>query len=506
MSLVKNVGALSLANILVQSIYFAYSFIFRMILGPQLTGIWNLARLVLGYLSTASAGVEIGSERKIPILYGEGKKDEAVKVRSLLFSYALIEALLVAMILWGYLLFRGGNYGEQEFWALVAVGAYAVFNRLMSCFIISYRTIHQFVNLSKVMVVQALLDVVIILPVLYFFSFYGLLVAFGVSLFFKLVWFDRIRRKNSIFQMKWHFSLKRLKGLLSLGFPIMIGNYFWKIFVTLDSILVVWFMGTTSLAYYTVGAAILIQLSEIPTNVSSVMTPRLFEKFGKSSKTTSLLPDLRRFFSGNLLCIVPILCCLGFFGIPFLVRHLIPEFAEGIIVVQILIFALFIIPQTHIPNQLLVLLKKRIEYSVLILAGISAVASLVLVFHTIHASIGAVALGAISGYAIYFLLLVYRVLSQLYGVGEVWWVYRRFTVGLAGTASVLWGISALFPGTGDSVAGDLLLTLGKGSLALVMVAPLVWFGGTEIGLKEFLLQRMWRRSSSAEAVGDHPAS
>jgi O-antigen/teichoic acid export membrane protein len=261
----------------------------------------------------------------------------------------------------------------MEFWAIAAVGLYAILSRIMLCYTVAFRTIHQFVNLSKVMVIQALLDVVIILPVIYFFSFYGLLVGFGIAASLKLLWFDQVRRGHRLFPIGWHFNRDRLKELLSVGFPIMVGNYFWKVFVTLDSLFVVWIMGTTSLAYYTVGAAMLIQLSEIPTNVSTVMTPRLFEKFGRHSNIDSLKSDLRKFFSGTLLCIAPVLCTVGFFGIPFMVRHLIPEFSEGIVVVQVLVFALFLVPQTHVPNQILVLFKKRVEYSLLIIVGIVSV-------------------------------------------------------------------------------------------------------------------------------------
>ncbi len=501
MSFVRNVGALSVANIVVQGIRFAYSFIFRMILGPQLTGIWNLANLVLGYLLTATSGISVGSERKIPILHGQEREGEANRVRSLLFSVTTLESLVVSLLLWGYLLWQKDGYGENEFWALIGVGFYAVLTRLMSSYYVAFRTIHQFVNLSKVMVVAAILDVVIVLPAIHFFSFHGLLVGFGISSAGKLAWADSIRRRHRLFPMGIHIDWKRLKGLLSVGFPITVGNYFWKVFVTLDSLLIVWLMGTTSLAYYTVGAAMLIQLSEIPTNVSTVLAPRLFEKFGKFSGVHSLRDDLRKFFSGTLLCIAPVLCTLGFFGIPFLVRHLIPKFGEGIIVAQILIFALFFVPQTHVPNQILILMKRRVEYSVLIVVGIMAVGAFTLLLYRRYGSIAAVALGALSGYALYFVLLVYRVLKTFFRVEDVWWVYRRLAATFVWCSAVLWGITAYHPEVGESLVEGCLFSAGKTTLALVLISPIVWFGGTESGVKEMLVGWWLRRRSPHEVAG-----
>ena len=505
MSLMKNVGALSIANIVVQVIMFVYSFVLRMILSPQLTGIWNLARLVLGYLSTATSGIGVGSERKIPILRGEGREVEAEEVRSNLFSYTLVESLLLALLVWGSIIWRKDAYESGEFWAIAAGGVYAVLTRLMSCYVIAFRTIHQFVNLSRIMVFFSVLDVVVILPAIYFFSLYGLLVGFGISGFLKLVWVDRIRRKKRIFNMGWQLHWSSLKDLLSVGFPIMVGNYFWKLFVTLDSLLIVWLMGTTSLAYYTVGAAMMVQLSEIPTNVSTVLTPRLFEKFGKFMDAEAIKPDLRNFFSGTLLCVAPLLCIIGFFGIPFLVRNLIPKFAEGIIVVKILIFAIFFIPQTHIPNQLLILNKARVEYSRLIIAGIAAISLFILVFYTIEGSMAAVALGTLAGYGTYFFVLIYRVLRRFFDSGEVWWVYRRAVVSVVWSSSVLLGVSHLFPGQPVGVLGDLLHSIGQGIISMILIAPLVWFGGSEMGLIDYVLSRHRRRRCGVETIEDFPA-
>ena len=504
MSLLRNIGALSAANILVQGIRFAYSFVFRMILGPQLTGIWNLANLVMGYLLTATAGIGVGSERKIPILRGQERSREADRVRSLLFSFTLLEGLAVSLILWGYLLWRGAGYEEKEFWALVAVGAYAIMTRLMTGYFIAFRTIHEFVDLSKVMVVSALFDVAIVLPAIYLFSFYGLLVGFGASSACKLAWIDRVRRRHRLFPVRWHLDSERLKELLSVGFPITVGNYFWKVFVTLDSLLVVWLMGTTSLAYYTVGAALLVQLSEIPTNVSTVLAPRLFEKFGRFSRIDSLRGDLRNFFSGTLLCVAPVLCTLGFFGVPFLIRHLIPKFGEGIVAVQILVFALFFVPQTHVPNQIYILMKRRVEYSVLIVIGIAAIGLFTLVLHHVYGSIAAIAVGALCGYAVYFVVLVYRVLKTFFRIEDVWWVYRRLAVSFLWCSFVLWGIAVYGPAAGDPFLEDLLVTAGKVVLALAMIGPVVWFGGSETGLVRLLARWWWARRSPVKVAGDQP--
>jgi O-antigen/teichoic acid export membrane protein len=500
-SLLKNIGALSVANIAVQGVRFAYSFVFRMILGPQLTGVWNLVNLVLGYLAIATAGIAVGAERKIPILRGKGREEDAARVRSLLFSFTLLEAVAVCLLLWGYIYWRGAEYGTWEVRALAAAGVYALLSRIMACYVIAFRTIHEFVNLSKIMVTLALLDVVIVLPAIGLFSFPGLLVAFGISSALKLVWYDRIRKRHGLFPIGWNLDVGRLKELLSIGFPIMIGNYLWRFFVTLDSLLVVWIMGTTSLAYYTVGAALLVQLSEIPTNVSTVLTPRLFEKFGESMDIGSLRPDLMRFFSGTLLCIAPLLCTAGFFGIPFLVRRLIPDFAEGIVVVRILVFALFFVPQTHIPNQILILLKRRVEYSLLIVAGIVAVASCVLTFHAVSGTLAAVALGALSGYALYFLLLVHRVVGRLFGTAAAMRVHRRVAASFLWCSAVLWGIAAWIPDPDGGVLGDLVVTIGKALLALLLIGPVIRQGGREIGLYHSLVDLLRAGRSKLKAAG-----
>jgi hypothetical protein len=77
-------------------------------------------------------------------------------------------------------------------------------------------------------------------------------------------------------------------------------------------------------------------------------------------------------------------------------------------------------------------------------------------------------------------------------------------VSLGWSSLVLWGISGFLTGAGEGLIEDLLLSLGKGFLALILIVPLVWFGSSETGLKDIFLQRIGRKGEAVKAVGNQP--
>ncbi|HRY28755.1 MAG TPA: lipopolysaccharide biosynthesis protein [Elusimicrobiota bacterium] len=378
MSLAVNIITYMSTGVVVRAITLVTNLVFRRILGPEMAGIWNLVYIVTGYLSTVSIGVQTGSERDIP--YWRGKKNAEMERRLVhqMFTVSFLEAAMVGSVFLIYLFFFGGKYRHDLYIGFLSAAGYVVLWRMMGCFVVGFRSIQNFTFLGKSEVVFAVLDLGLIVGLTSFYGLYGQYLAHALGFLLKLSFWYLWTHKRKMFDIGWHLVLADIKPVAAVGFPWLLSSFVWQFMMSVDSLLVAKMAGVTALGYYSLGVSIVRMLTEIPNTVSTVIFPRLLEKFGEREDIRPIKEDVVRYLKNLAFVVIPLLFPLAYFFFPWVVRQFLPKFLPSIPAAKVLLLAALFMPMIHMPGQILILQKRIWLYVGLQLGAGIATAVLVL--------------------------------------------------------------------------------------------------------------------------------
>lgn len=79
--LLKNIKAVLLSNVIIQSVGFISSFILKRLIEPALMGVWNLANIMATYIQMFNFGAASAVQRQMPYYLGRGDLKKEKKVR-----------------------------------------------------------------------------------------------------------------------------------------------------------------------------------------------------------------------------------------------------------------------------------------------------------------------------------------------------------------------------------------------------------------------------------------
>ncbi|WP_306589629.1 lipopolysaccharide biosynthesis protein [Geothrix sp. 21YS21S-4] len=294
-------------------------------LGPAETGRFRVFTIPLMYLTCLHLGTFDGLWRQIPFYMGKAMPEKVEALASaagawnaLVSSAASVAFLVCALVSLG----RGDAWGVAG-WLSQAVCCWSIYyGGYLSA---TYRTIHQFVTLAKVQLVQAVVNfaLVFIIPVL---GFFGLCIrmavpaAVGVALF---QWMRPLR-------IPLRFNRKALGEVVRVGLPFSLwGSLYTSIWMATESALMLYLGGTTGLGLFAVAAVMRDGMNVLPQSVYQVMTPRVVEAYARegsvrSANARSLL------VTAGLTAGMAVLVAVCSWLVGLLVPLAIPKYVEGI--------------------------------------------------------------------------------------------------------------------------------------------------------------------------------
>jgi len=303
------------------------------LLGPAVFGIWQGVKLVLSYGSLTGLGSIAGMTREVPILRGRKEENEIIKVKDVSFLFNFFTTIFLSIIVFAItFIFK---FDSVTILSLRFVAFILLFQFSKSFLEAWLKANNKFDIISRMAVIEGAGAAAAVI-LIFFFSFPGFLAGFAMSLLLSAIY--GYLKSGFTIQVKW--DLKLLKSLIKIGFPIMLLGLSDVLFYTVDRLLILKFLDTKSLGFYSLGFLVFAPAMFIFSSSSSVMYPRFAERFG-STRSDKDLKNL-------IIMPIKVLSLAAAFVIgaiaiamPIMVRIFLPTYTQGIASANILIFGLF---------------------------------------------------------------------------------------------------------------------------------------------------------------------
>lgn len=309
-------------------------------LGPAIFGTWQAVKLVLFYGNFSGFGSIEGLYRETPLLRGQGKREEISKIKNISFVFNFATTLLLSFLLFSSTFFIKTN--SNIILCLRFVSLLILIQFVKTFCEMWLKANNQFDVLSRIAVAEGVgLAVSVIL--VFFFSLFGFLLGYTINLFCVTLY---SYWKSSLFPVfQWDWAI--FKGLIRIGFPIMLIGLSSAFFQTVDRFLILKFFDLKFLGFYSLGWLAFLPAMFIFYAAGSVLYPRFAERYGKTGKDS----DLKKFIVlplRILSLLIPILLGAIAVILPILVRFFLPAYTEGIAAARVLFFGLFFVATVNI--------------------------------------------------------------------------------------------------------------------------------------------------------------
>jgi O-antigen/teichoic acid export membrane protein len=471
----RDVLKLSIASALAGVGNFASAYFGARFLGPIVWGIWQGTRLVLEYGANLHLGVQNGMHREIPILRGKGEQGGQHQIAETAFGFtSIIAALSGIMVLVAANVIPMGTEARLCLQSLSVMLPLQLFHSYFGYLLRAYNLFDVVARGEFLAGITSLLTI----PLVMFLGLIGFLTGQVVRLLTVTVYYGIA---GWCF-VGWGWNSKILLKLLGIGFPIMLMALVSVIFSTIDRMLVLTFLDTESLGYYSLGVLTFTPLLLIFTASNSVMYPRFAERYGALGDTRFL----QRYISVplvSLACVLSVVVGIIWIVLPVVTYLLLPNYVAGLAAARLLLFGLFFYALAGMPGNMLLTVNKQMLR--LLLLVISASLSLILSYVGLSLGYGLVGIagGTTAAYLIFF--LISTILALHYSGSSVRnsvYVLAR-TLGpvcLVITSALL--VEQLFGPLSGDIQSMLIRTAAQGVTFLGMTWGLVFAGLRTAGL------------------------
>ena len=322
--------------------------------------------LVQGYVSFVQLGILNGMNRELPYFIGKGDRRRVNELASAAQAWSLLLGTAVGVGLSGVGLWQlfCGNLLTAAGWFTNAVLAFLTFYNTYYLQM-TYRTSHDFARLAVSSVIEntvalAAVGFVVLL------NFYGLclraLLAAAVSVVFLHYW--RPLRIGP----RW--SLRHMKHLLAIGFPIYVVGQIYAYWATLNATLVLYYLGQDGMGPYTIAIMAGGALELLPGAVGQVLYPRMAEQYGRTGRVRDLV---RMSIKPTIVSVVGVALCIAVAWplVEPVTRLVLPNYLDTVPAIRwylLVPLVLCFLPISNVYN----VVRRQDLYLVAILLGIGA--------------------------------------------------------------------------------------------------------------------------------------
>lgn len=390
---IRSVVALLSGNITTSVLTAIGGLLVARFLGPEVTGSFRVYTIPLTYLIFLHLGTWDGLWRQIPYYVG---KEMPERVDALASGAGAFNLLVSVVVSFGFFCCAAYSLAHHDL-----RGVFGWLSQVLFCWGIfyggyltsTYRTLHHFVSLARIQVVQALLafGLVFTLP---FLGFYGLCarMAFPSSL---AVW---LFHRHRPLKVRYRFDTKALRELIRIGLPFSFwGNLYTSFWVGTESALVLSLAGVSALGLFSVAAVMRSAVNSLPAAIWQVLTPRVVTAFAREGSVHNANARIM-WVTAGLTGIMILLAGAGSFLLDLFVPHFIPKYIAGISVMKLCLW-FPVVEAAFLPMNTIFATGRPWLYGRSVIAGIVVFAVATYLLVPVIGGLLAVAAGSLLGRA-----------------------------------------------------------------------------------------------------------
>jgi len=335
--------------------FFTATFL-RRFLGPFYVGIWQILKVVLAYATNIHLGTTETVYYKTPMLKGEGRPEEAERVKNTVFSFIATTALVSAIGITAYAFVFRSSLSREMFFGLLAVAVTLIVQRVYTFYMTLLRANKEFTVLSKSIVFDAAVNLLFIFLVVMKFRLYGL---FCVVIAMQVLNVLFIRRHVD-YDLRYRLKFDKLGSYIKFGFPLFIQGWMLMVLNSVDKIMISGMLGMEALGFYSIALMAKGYGVSFSKNFSMVITPHFLEDFGKEQDIKKVSKYITQPSFINAYFMSFILGGIFIASVPF-VKLVLPRFIPGILAMRVFLLAAFFTSLVPQASQSLIAMNKQVR-------------------------------------------------------------------------------------------------------------------------------------------------
>ena len=306
------------------------------LLGPLGYGAWNAIQLMMDYGGLATLGTQQGLDQTVParILEGDQARLASIK-RAGLFNVLTFSLVFVGLCL-GYMAAKpspiAGSWGPVG--VALALGC-VVLTNLSYYYMTLLRSHGNIGAVSGWFLIQGGIGTVVGLALIPAAGMWGLLIGWTVATLAATV-FVQIQSHGRVPLLPRPSPDVGL--LLRIGFPMFVFLSSNLVMRSIDRIIILKFLGTRMLGFYSVAVMALMFLLYLPDAIAFVLYPRLLREYHSSGDRPEAVRATAERFLRGLAVVMPALCGLAYLVARDAVLLVLPKFFAGVTALRVLTF------------------------------------------------------------------------------------------------------------------------------------------------------------------------
>ncbi len=375
------------------------------LLGPAAYGSWNALLLVLDYGILSQLGLQQGLDQEIPgsITRGDEAETRRLKQGGVAGMIALWTLFAGGVVV--YLVIKNRRLAEGWGPGGVLVMVLAV---LLQELIFYHGTLlrsHGRIGVvSKALSLQAIAGGLAGIGLVFSLGVWGLLAGWIAGQLAALVY---LRREGAAIAPMAIVPNAGTKELLQRGFPIFLFMAAGMVLKSVDRIMILKFLSTEALGYYSVGLMGVSMLLYIPDSVSYVLYPRMLATFARTADPDVTAREMLRPIA-TVAWLMPLVVGVSVFFVRELVALVLPKYLPGVPALSILLFGTLGLALSSIPSFYIMAIQKQVKLLPLAFGAIVLDIALIGLFLHLGWKLEGVAAGVSTGYVVYGVgLLIY---------------------------------------------------------------------------------------------------
>jgi O-antigen/teichoic acid export membrane protein len=160
------------------------------------------------------------------------------------------------------------------------------------------------------------------------------------------------------YRHKFKFDFQKIKKIVKLGFSMSLIGYAWIFFSTSDRLVIIRFLPSIDLGYYSLVNTMALPLTILIQNFNSVIFVELNKRYGKTNSVNSILEYLDRLMVYQQR-ILPYVVGILIYTLPIFIKAFLPKYIPGILPAQISAFGILVYAVSNSYQSILVTINKN---------------------------------------------------------------------------------------------------------------------------------------------------